>query len=116
MYVGVSGCLTGAALAALVIPLNLGELGNSVAWWLGIQPYDLFFYVFLPPLLLDAAVRIDFYLFKKVHPCPHRFLPVQEGAPLSASISTCPRRCAPVRIDFYLSKKVCPCLSSCWPG
>ena len=27
---------------------------------------ELFFYIFLPPLLLDAAVRIDFYLFKKV--------------------------------------------------
>ena len=47
---------------------NLGRFGNSAAWWLGIQPYELFFYVFLPPLLLDAAVRIDFFLFKKVRP------------------------------------------------
>ena len=31
-------------------------------------PAELFFYIFLPPLLLDAAVRIDFFLFKKV--CP----------------------------------------------
>lgn len=45
---------------------NLGRLGNSIAIWLGIQPYELFFYVFLPPLLMDAAVRIDFFLFKKV--------------------------------------------------
>lgn len=45
---------------------NLGRLGNSIAWWLGIEPYELFLYVFLPPLLLDAAVRIDFFLFKRV--------------------------------------------------
>ena len=49
---------------------NLGRFGNSAAWWLGIQPYELFFYVFLPPLLLDAAVRIDFFLFKKARACP----------------------------------------------
>lgn len=49
---------------------NLGRLGNSIAIWLGIQPYELFFYVFLPPLLMDAAVRIDFFLFKKVRHCP----------------------------------------------
>ena len=48
---------------------NLGRFGNSAAWWLGIQPYELFFYVFLPPLLLDAAVRIDFFLFKKARHC-----------------------------------------------
>ena len=34
--------------------------------WLNIEPYELFFYVFLPPLLLDAAVKLDFFLFKKV--------------------------------------------------
>ena len=50
---------------------NLGRFGNSAAWWLGIQPYELFFYVFLPPLLLDAAVRIDFFLFKKVRLYPY---------------------------------------------
>ena len=47
---------------------GMGRLGNSIAWWLGIQPYELFLYIFLPPLLLDAAVRIDFFLFKKVRP------------------------------------------------
>jgi hypothetical protein len=38
-------------------PFNLHELGNAVAIWLDINPYELFFYIFLPPLLLDAAVR-----------------------------------------------------------
>ena len=27
--------------------------------------YELFFYIFLPPLLLDAGVRIDYFLFKR---------------------------------------------------
>jgi hypothetical protein len=34
--------------------------------WLGMHPTFLFFQIFLPPLLLDSAVRIDFFLFKKV--------------------------------------------------
>lgn len=51
---------------AIAWPVNLGALGNSIAIWLGISPWQLFFYVFLPPLLLDAAVRIDWYLFRKV--------------------------------------------------
>lgn len=49
-----------------VYPFNLREIGNGVALWLGIQPYELFFYIFLPPLLLDAALKIDWYIFKKV--------------------------------------------------
>ena len=49
-----------------MFPVNLGRFGNSIAIWLAIEPYELFFYIFLPPLLFDAAVRIDFFLFKKV--------------------------------------------------
>ena len=62
--------LTGGVLQAFMFPSDgsLGRLGNSIAWWLGIEPYELFLYVFLPPLLLDAAVRIDFFLFKRVRP------------------------------------------------
>ena len=48
-----------------VYPFNLKEIGNGIALWLGIEPYELFFYIFLPPLLLDAALKIDFYVFKK---------------------------------------------------
>ena len=50
---------------AFVYPFNLRQLGNSVSIWLGITPYELFFYIFLPPLLLDAALKIDWYMFKK---------------------------------------------------
>jgi len=57
---------TGVALMGLAWPFNLGALGNSLAIWLGISPWQLFFYGFLPPLLLDAAVRIDWYMFRKV--------------------------------------------------
>lgn len=31
----------------------------------GLQPSEIFFYLFLPPLLLDSAVRVDFYVFRK---------------------------------------------------
>ena len=62
------GLVSGGVLQAFMFPSDgaLGRLGNSIAWWLGIEPYELFLYVFLPPLLLDAAVRIDFFLFKRV--------------------------------------------------
>ena len=51
---------------AFAYPFNLRQIGNSVSIWLGITPYELFFYIFLPPLLLDAALKIDWYMFKKV--------------------------------------------------
>ena len=35
------------------------------ALWLGVEPADLLLYVFLPPILLDSAARIDFFVFKK---------------------------------------------------
>ena len=62
----------GAICQIVATPLNLGRFGNSLALWLGISPAELFLYVFLPPMLLDSAVRIDFYIFRKVNthnPC-----------------------------------------------
>ena len=38
------------------------------ALWLGVEPADLLLYVFLPPILLDSAARIDFFVFKKARP------------------------------------------------
>jgi hypothetical protein len=52
----------------VAFPVNLGRFGNSLALFLGVEPADLFLYVFLPPLLFDAAVRIYYFVFKKV--CP----------------------------------------------
>lgn len=56
----------GGVLQGFMFPYNLGRLGNGISWWLGIHPYELFFYIFLPPLLCDSAIRIDFFLFKQV--------------------------------------------------
>lgn len=56
----------GGVLMGFAYPFNLRELGNGAALWLGIEPYELFFYIFLPPLLLDAALKVDWYAFKKV--------------------------------------------------
>ena len=45
--------------------MNLRQFGNSLALFLGVEPADIFLYVFLPPLLFDASVRIDYFMFKK---------------------------------------------------
>ena len=60
----------GALSQGLAIPFNLGPVRNALALWLGIEPADLFLYIFLPPMLLDAAVRMDYFLFKKVKKSP----------------------------------------------
>jgi len=65
----------GGALMGFVYPFNLKEIGNGVALWLGIEPYELFFYIFLPPLLLDAALKLDWYVFKKVSSRSRQTLP-----------------------------------------
>lgn len=56
----------GGCLGILNYEVNLYRLGNAISLWLGIQPPDLFFYAFLPPLLLDSALSIDYFLFHKV--------------------------------------------------
>ncbi|EIE21844.1 hypothetical protein COCSUDRAFT_56295 [Coccomyxa subellipsoidea C-169] len=67
-----------ATANALSFPLNLGRVGNAFALFLGVEPADIFLYVFLPPILFDAAVRIDYYVFKKmiVHVISFAFLVV----------------------------------------
>lgn len=57
--------ITGAIVGIVNYYANLGTIGNAVALWLNIKPAELFFYAFLPPLLVEQAIRIDFYLFKK---------------------------------------------------
>jgi hypothetical protein len=49
----------------------LGPLSNAFAIWLSISPADLFLYIFLPPLLLDSAVRMEWFIFQKVPVSPH---------------------------------------------
>ncbi|KAI7841566.1 hypothetical protein COHA_004736 [Chlorella ohadii] len=58
----------GGCLGILNYEVNLQRLGNAISLWLGIQPPDLFFYAFLPPLLVDAALRLDWFTFSKLWP------------------------------------------------
>lgn len=65
----------GAVCQLLAFKFNLGRAGNAISLWQGLQPPEVFIYVFLPPLLLDSALRIDYFIFQKVraqalvHPC-----------------------------------------------
>ncbi|KAL4430847.1 hypothetical protein ABPG75_006103 [Micractinium tetrahymenae] len=60
--------IVGGCLGILNYEVNLYRLGNAISLWLGIQPPDLFFYAFLPPLLVDAALRLDWFVFTKLWP------------------------------------------------
>ena len=55
----------GGLAQAITFPVNTYQFGNAVALFLGVEPADIFLYVFLPPLLFEAAVRIDYFVFKK---------------------------------------------------
>ena len=57
------------ALCLGVAPLHFPKTFHAMqALWLGVEPADLLLYVFLPPILLDSAARIDFFVFKKARP------------------------------------------------
>ena len=56
----------GGLCQGVAFPYNMGRFGNSLAVWLGLRPAELFLYIFLPPMLLDASMRLDFFLFRKV--------------------------------------------------
>ncbi|KAL6750873.1 Sodium/hydrogen exchanger family-domain-containing protein [Haematococcus lacustris] len=58
--------LAGGVYEILVYYFNLGHVSNAVNLWLGMRPADIFVFVFLPPFLLDLAVRIDFFKLKKM--------------------------------------------------
>jgi NhaP-type Na+/H+ or K+/H+ antiporter len=58
--------IVGGILGVLNYYVNLLQISNSISLWLSIQPADLFFYAFLPPLLVDTAIRIDFFMFRKI--------------------------------------------------
>jgi hypothetical protein len=58
----------GAVLEGFAYHFNLRQLSNASAMWMGMNPPDIFLYIFLPPLLLDSASRIEFFMFRKVLP------------------------------------------------
>ncbi|KAG1668999.1 hypothetical protein FOA52_000592 [Chlamydomonas sp. UWO 241] len=57
--------IVGAVYEAFAYTYNLGHFSNASALWLGMRPADIFVYAFLPPFLLDAAVRINWYVLKR---------------------------------------------------
>lgn len=57
---------TGGVLQAVALNFNLGPMGNAINLWLGIEPAELFLFGFLPPLLLESSLNIEFFLFRKV--------------------------------------------------
>eukprot|EP00887_Chlorella_sp_A99_P005087 scaffold25.g5087.t1 len=72
-----AACLFGKLSAVFILVLggvvfgvnyvvNLRAISNALSLWMGIQPPDIFFYAFLPPLLVDSAIRIDFFMFSKI--------------------------------------------------
>lgn len=58
--------ITGGILGVVNYYVNLRQISNAISLWLSIQPADLFFYAFLPPLLLEQAIRVDFFMFRKI--------------------------------------------------
>lgn len=54
-------------MEAFAFHFNLWQLSNASAMWMGMNPPDIFLYIFLPPLLLDSASRIEFFMFRKVN-------------------------------------------------
>uniref|UniRef100_A0A383V5V1 Cation/H+ exchanger transmembrane domain-containing protein n=1 Tax=Tetradesmus obliquus TaxID=3088 RepID=A0A383V5V1_TETOB len=58
--------LAGALFQVANVYFNMNHFSNALTIWLGMHPSTIFFQIFLPPLLLDSAVRVDFFLFKKM--------------------------------------------------
>jgi len=51
---GVAGCY-----------LDLAELSASAAYWLSIDPPEVLLFVFLPPLIFEGALKIDWFVFQR---------------------------------------------------
>lgn len=102
--------ITGGILGTLNFYVNLGEVSNGIALWLGISPPDLFFYALIPPLAVDSALRLDMFLFRKARRCGRAC-----GA-LSCSMnecSTCWHGCWPCSVPH---SSICRCRHGCRPG
>lgn len=58
--------LFGSLLALWSWGVDLRELSNAMAIWIDVSPPDLLYYAFLPPLLVDGAMRLDWRIFRRV--------------------------------------------------
>lgn len=55
----------GGILGTINYYANLLQIGNAISIWLAIQPADLFFYAFIPPLVVEETIRLDLFLLRK---------------------------------------------------
>lgn len=58
--------IAGAIVGVLHYYVNMLQLSNSITQWLSFSPSDLFLYAFLPPLVVEDAINIEFYMFRKM--------------------------------------------------
>lgn len=74
----------GSVIEVFVYKYNLGRIGNAFTVWLGVSSPEILLYGFLPPLLLDAAMGLDWFVFTKVskHAIVYAFLVVLSTAGL----------------------------------
>lgn len=56
----------GMALGAVGCVLDLGILTVSLQQWVHLSPPDLFFYIFLAPLIFEAAFNADWHIFRRL--------------------------------------------------
>lgn len=57
--------LAGSVLGVANYFINMRELSNAASLWLSIYPADLFLYAFLPPLIVEQAIRADFFMLRR---------------------------------------------------
>lgn len=60
--------VAGGILGCINYYANLLHISNAISLWLSIQPADLFLYAFLPPLLVETSIRLDFFNLSKIWP------------------------------------------------
>lgn len=57
--------MAGGVVYLIAYAFNLREFSNSFSWWLNMNPPELLFYAVLPILLFDAAMRINWFHFRR---------------------------------------------------
>eukprot|EP00951_Prasinocladus_malaysianus_P026224 scaffold232113_cov48-Prasinocladus_malaysianus.AAC.1 len=55
----------GFAVSAVVFAFPISTLSNGIGLWINIAPGDMLVYTFLPGLLLNECLRIQFNSFKR---------------------------------------------------
>ena len=56
----------GMAIGTLGCAVDMGRLTISLQQWVHLSPPDIFFYVFLAPLIFEAAFNTDWHIFRRL--------------------------------------------------